>query len=949
MTNISPHQILYYAWCLTHKKAIDDDSKFTGVLSEAKVDMNPHQVEAALFAFNSPLSKGAVLADEVGLGKTIEAGIILSQTWAENARRIIIVAPASLRNQWSIELADKFYLPSLILERNSYNELKNNKLTLNDVKDQIFICSYNFAQNHASEIDNVDWDLVVIDEAHKLRNVYKKGNVMASAIKKLFNPYKKILLTATPLQNNLKELYGLVSIIDDGFFSGLETFTEQYNEITTRDSAKFGELKGRMKHMIHRTLRSDVQEYVNYTKRTSIVQEFALSSNELKLYNDLDEYLSRPGIYGIPEIVKHLLSLIIRKIMASSSYALSFTLQRIIDRLEELKLTGMYSLPSSQIIFDYESEMEDDEADCIETLDSISADDIAAEIAELKNYKRRALDIEIESKAISLIDAINVGFSKMAKIGAEKKALIFTESRKTQEYLYELLERKGYKGKIATFNGVNKGEETSLIYKTWLRAHKNTSRVSGNPTIDKKQSIVDFFKDEAEILIATEACAEGVNLQFCSLVINYDMPWNPQRIEQRIGRCHRYGQKYDVVVINFVNQSNQADQRVYELLSQKFHLFEGVFGCSDEVLGALESGVDFERRLASIYHNCRTEQEINSAFDDLQQELDQIIQERIKQTKRSLIEHFDEDVVNKLRVRGERDTLNVNTYKKHFWRVATSILKNHISNINNDEFTFTLLSAPELGIPLGKYILNKENGECHQLRLGHPLGEYIIRTAQSTKLTESLLTFNLSGYLYKSMLLESYKGCSGYLYAYCVKSTNQYDNKEDMIICAIDSRGVELPTEFGEKLLELAICNSQNCKIDNVVNDQITTIFNARLEEYGKQLGIHASKHISREIDKYEAWEEDQISPIQNEVIALRREVELLKRKSRKEINPEGRLELLESRKLAERQLRKKEVEFYTLKDTCSDKIDDMTLRLRAAMQNTITVDTMFRIAWSIM
>src|SRR5690606_26008950 len=129
--------------------------------------------------------------------------------------------------------------------------------------------------------------------------------------------------------------------------------------------------------------------------------------------------------------------------------------------------------------------------------------------------------------------------------------------------------------------------------------------------------------------------------QFCSLVVNYDLPWNPQRIEQRIGRCHRYGQKHDVVVINFLNQRNEADQRVYELLKEKFNLFTGVLGASDEVLGSIESGVDFEKRILSIYQQCRTPEEIERAFQTLREELDESIQARMAETRRMLLENFD--------------------------------------------------------------------------------------------------------------------------------------------------------------------------------------------------------------------------------------------------------------------------------------------------------------------
>ncbi|WP_140440593.1 helicase-related protein, partial [Escherichia coli] len=138
-------------------------------------------------------------------------------------------------------------------------------------------------------------------------------------------------------------------------------------------------------------------------------------------------------------------------------------------------------------------------------------------------------------------------------------------------------------GRVVTFSGTNNTPQTNQIYQQWLEEYRGSSRITGSAQIDKRSALIDHFKDHAEIMIATEAAAEGVNLQFCSLLINYDLPWNPQRIEQRIGRCHRYGQEFDVVVINFLNQRNQADQRVLELLTEKFNLFDGVFGASDSV------------------------------------------------------------------------------------------------------------------------------------------------------------------------------------------------------------------------------------------------------------------------------------------------------------------------------------------------------------------------------
>lgn len=164
----------------------------------------------------------------------------------------------------------------------------------------------------------------------------------------------------------------------------------------------------------------------------------------------------------------------------------------------------------------------------------------------------------------------------------------------------EYLEDNGYRGKIVTFNGQNTDDLAKDIYAFWLDKNAETGRITGSKNVDMRMALVDFFRDHAEVMIATEAAAEGINLQFCSLIVNYDLPWNPQRIEQRIGRCHRYGQKHDVVVINFLNKDNLADQRIYELLKEKFQLFDGVFGASDEVLGRVESGIDFEKRVLEI-------------------------------------------------------------------------------------------------------------------------------------------------------------------------------------------------------------------------------------------------------------------------------------------------------------------------------------------------------------
>lgn len=241
---ITPYHAKYFAYELTKRCPSDSMEKLASALVDAQVDLNPHQIEAALFAFRSPLSRGALLADEVGLGKTIEAGLVLSQKWAERKRRILVVTPANLRKQWHQELQEKFFLPCCLLEAKSYKAAVRQGNSRPFECDHIIICSYQFARAKAAEISLMPWDLVVIDEAHRLRNVYKPTNVIANTIKQALKEAPKLLLTATPLQNSLLELYGLVSVVDDRMFGDLKSFREQFANLSNR--ATFETLKARL-------------------------------------------------------------------------------------------------------------------------------------------------------------------------------------------------------------------------------------------------------------------------------------------------------------------------------------------------------------------------------------------------------------------------------------------------------------------------------------------------------------------------------------------------------------------------------------------------------------------------------------------------------------------------------------------------------------------------------
>jgi len=389
MSLITPYQAKYIAYELTRRFPSGSSQKFNVALMDAQVDLNPHQVEAALFAFKSPLSKGAILADEVGLGKTIEAGILLSQLSAERRNKLLIICPANLRKQWSQELKDKFFLESIILENKSFKEFtKASKKNPFD-QNKIVICSYQFARAKADLMQLVTWDLAVIDEAHRLRNVYKPNNKIGNAIKEALSHSRKALLTATPLQNSLLELYGLVSIIDEHTFGDIKSFRSQF--LKTVDGENYQDLRDRLKSVCIRNLRRQVQEYIRYTNRIPLTIKFEPSDEEHKLYEDVSDYLQRELLYALPAGQRHLMTLILRKLLASSSFAIAGTLNNLIIKLNQVIKDQKRQSFADEISKDYElfDEQEEEWVEDEVDLDAkLTADDIEAirsEILELEN------------------------------------------------------------------------------------------------------------------------------------------------------------------------------------------------------------------------------------------------------------------------------------------------------------------------------------------------------------------------------------------------------------------------------------------------------------------------------------------------------------------------------------------------------------------------------------
>jgi superfamily II DNA or RNA helicase len=951
----------YIAYDLTRLCASDSVEKLTAVLSDAQVDLNPHQIEAALFAFRNPLSKGAILADEVGLGKTIEAGLLIAQKWAEQKRRVLVIAPANLRKQWEQELADKFFLPSAILESRTFNESVRSGNLNPFQRDAVVICSYQFTKKMEPYIRQTPWDLIVIDEAHRLRNVYKPTNKIANAIKQAVAPFRKVLLTATPLQNSLLELYGLVSIIDDFAFGDLKTYRARFTRLA--NDSDFNDLKDRLRPICKRTLRKQVLEYVNYTDRHALVQEFVPTDEEQRLYDLVSEYLQQTTLYALPASQRSLMTLILRKLLASSTYAISGTLNGLALKLEiaAKQAEAVDSPPEDlaenleefdEIADEWELDEREESGDAQPQFSPQQVAEMRGEMAKLREFHALAKSIARNSKGEVLLTALRRGFAAAAEAqqgthGAtfQQKALIFTESRRTQEYLFGILEQTEFAGKVMLFNGTNSDARSKEIFRRWLDKNKDTDRVSGSPGADMRAALVENFRDDAAIMIATEAAAEGINLQFCNLVVNYDLPWNPQRIEQRIGRCHRYGQKFDVVVVNFLNKSNAADQRVYELLADKFRLFNGVFGASDEVLGAIESGVDFEKRIAGIYQKCRSPQQIQFEFDQLQQELDSQITEGQRDAREKLLDNFDQEVVEKVRIQSSG---LLDRFNERLW-FLTRYMLGSFAEFDGEEYSFQLTKNPFPGetIHPGPYRLGKHVEDANTYRVGHPLAQRIIAQGKALKLSPAEVTFDYTGSSKKIAVLAPLVGQSGWLSCSHL-SVNALETEEHLILAGVIDNGEALDEVQCRRLFDIVGLPGQAIAIPFVIQSHLGDATARRQDELLVAMSAKNGEWFDIEMDKLDRWAEDRRAALKADLEELDLSIKDAKKSARLAPNLPEKLEIQRSL----RGLETKRDEAWRAYDTASRDVDrqkDALLdEISRRLEQKTSSDTLFTLRWRV-
>ena len=703
--------------------SLQDDDKFMPAFASSDIKVYPYQVGAALFATRSPYSKGVVLMDESGLGKSTEAMLVVTQKWYEGKTRILIVVPnADLLVQWQKQIETKYSIPYItILNAEQFQSAGN---TFD--QDAVILTTFDFAAQNSEEVGKIIWDLTVFEEASLLASVHKEDNKQARILKKIAEGSFKVLLTGTPIEKNILDLYGLMYFIDETILPSEQEYMSRY----FRKPENYPELAQLVSKYCFRTLRSQAKQYAKIPERIVITCEFEQSQEEQALYALIQKYIDKPEKIAFPEMSPYDLALMLFNLQGSSTPAIVKAIEGIIKRLE--KING--------------------------------AED---EINEFKEMLLAAGNIKIDTKLKLFMASLEGVFKLLKKAGANRKAVIFTESRETQNYLEENL-KDLYK--ISIYNG------------------------------SKDYRAIDNFKSDCELIISTDQGARGFNFEKSSLVINYDLLYNTLKMEQRIDRCHRLNQQNDVIVLNFLNKSNMADVRKLELVNKRMLVADGVFGMSDAILGGFTD--DLKKTIKEL--QIRTQAQIQAEHEETLKFFEEENRRDVESAEQVLFTTFTKELAKKVKITPKYADEKSEKINNDLW----SLIKYYFDRYNeaNDDCCFivndedrTVKATDYSELPFLFYYWSggqnkryKALKEFKKITLLTPLAKGIVHNIECTD--EGKLTVDAE-----------IEPCKIALYTVDILAGRQHTGKVFNLLCGVTDSGQYLTNDECHKILEYPV------------------------------------------------------------------------------------------------------------------------------------------------
>lgn len=569
----------------------------------------------------------------------------------------------------------------------------------------------------------------------------------------------------------------------------------------------------------------------------------------------------------------------------------------------------------------------------VEPIDSSHRTEMLEEVNELRGFAALARSITVNQKAVKLAEALEQGFDKLREIGAPEKAIIFTDSTVTQEYLARSLTEAGWGEGLILFNGSNDSPEAKRIYNNWLEENKGGDLVTGIPAADRRKALVDEFRERGRLMIATEAAAEGINLQFCSMLVNYDLPWNPQRVEQRIGRVHRFGQKHNVIVVNFSNKGNLAEERILELLDEKFRLFTSVFGASDEVLGQIEDGLGFEQTIAKILDECKTAAEIDAAFKALEERYAKQIDREMKKTRAKVFDNLDPKVHDKLKSYDAQTGVVLNAFERLLIRVTHHELED-MASFNGSGTQFTLHEPPHEGIPAGDYFFKSEPRKgAHQYRYTSDLCAWVIDSAKTRETPPAKLTFQLRSSERATAIAKRLRNKRGRLLveevSFAMKAGSQNLRESYLLTAGFFDDGAPMDQEQMRDLLDLHCTDSTNEPVQTHGFDDVIA---RQLEELGSDVEDRNARFFLEQESLLDATRLDLKAKYDAQIREYQAKETTANKEARKASNAAQELKLKQEARKWRRKADEAEDDYRSERNRLRDESDELLVKSRVVV-----------------
>ena len=782
----------------------------------------PHQIAETMFALDSN-EKGLILGNEAGLGKTFTSMIFISQNYIEG-KKILIVTPLSLIGQW--------------------NELMNYNLTLdykvltgeekpeeNMFNDKVVLTTYEYLNNKFDLLKQASFDIVIFDEAQRVGSFYNDKNKYINSLRECIKDSFKLLLTPLPFEINILKLYGIIKFIDENAFNGMDkdTFFKRYY----KKEENYTELLNEVNKYCFRTLKSQVKHYVKIPNRVIKMVRYSFNTKEQKLYTMIENYIQMENKKIFPKMELYDLTLMFTKNLSSSLISFSNMLENVIKRAESIE-------------------------NCNE------------ELEQLKEMLKFTKSIKSSDKTKQLQLILKNGFSSLKSVGANKKAIIFTESKATQQYLYNILSKKY---NTLMFNGDN----------------------------SREYSIIDNFKRKFDILIATDIASEGFNLDFCCFVINYDLPYNVLRLEQRISRCHRQGQAFDVLVVNFFNENNFYDIRILELINKRLKQFNGIMGMTDTVIDFSE---DMEINLRTKEE---IEQEYNTILEDNKEENIQLLDNTETIIRYVFNKEIEEKyTINPAYLKYKNDFIN-NT----IWELSKFVLKDE-KGFKYDEETRTIsIIKKSISKSIYQTAVEKEiKYSMYDRSVGISHHNYLTFTSNITR--KLLLDFQiklnkLKGYA-KIKVKENIESC--YILGYKLENNIHFINDLFCELIGITKTGTILTNEICGKIMTLDIEQIEELDCINIENiEELEKHLDKT--KYEKMFIEKIAKKADIEKKKIKEDLKTQKLKLKSNINSLKTELNMLKEQVNQTINKVEKLSINRQINLKEKELKKLEQDLF--------------------------------------